>query len=50
MKGLVRWGRLHRIRGEWVQQKIFVKYYSVRAGVGYCGRRRRFVDTHGIDQ
>jgi len=33
-----------------VQQKIFVRYYSVRAGVGYCGWRRRFVDTRRIDQ
>ena len=45
MGSLAPYSRLQR-----VQQKIFVRYYSVRAGVGYCGWRRRFVDSRGIDQ
>jgi hypothetical protein len=37
-------------RLERVQQKIFVRYYGVRAGEGCCGRSRGIVDTRGIDQ
>jgi len=33
-----------------LSQKIFVGYHSVRAAKGYCGGRRRLIDTGANDQ